>query len=473
MPSSFSSQTTKYLEHIVRSRRHEWDDDRSSKSSGTVYSKAKPWRPKKLTGGAGGGGRGGNKGNGRNSGGGYEGGDWGDESDDDSFERKRKGDNNDDFSRSRMNTATKGNKISPPTYQMYNAPLAINTYGWGNHRNYVGDGNVPERDMTVSVSAFSELDLLQSFEYNLFHGITMYDSSEKQSLSEETLGQIYHLYRAMTKRDRGRGNEFTPKGSSTKPFLSASYSSSLLGGRGFGIRGGRTAVERALEKTLENLQVSNIDLYQFSKPSALYVGGVKAVMEGMARCKNSGLVSNIGLLDYTNPKDIQAVFEKMKEETGIKLQSNQFEFNILNSKAMEEGGTIDTCKKLGMIPFAHSPLGSGLASGFYTFSNPDGRLGRKPRYTYSDLEPYKKLHETLEEVSEKVTDRLNRIVTPTQVSLNWVRSKGVIPVVGCKNVNQAKDLLESLRWEINSAEELILDEVAKEYSTKKLKKLKN
>jgi len=83
-------------------------------------------------------------------------------------------------------------------------------------------------------------------------------------------------------------------------------------------------------------------------------------------------------------------------------------------------GTIESCIKNGMTPFASRPLGGGVVNGLYTILDPAGGLTRKPRYTFNELEPYYPIHKLLKELSSKYMERLGKRISPAQVSLNWV-----------------------------------------------------
>ena len=51
--------------------------------------------------------------------------------------------------------------------------------------------------------------------------------------------------------------------------------------------------------------------------------------------------------------------------------------------------------------------------------------------------------------------------TPSQVALNWVISKGAIPIPGAKNREQAEQNAGALGWRLSKDEVLTLDRVAK------------
>lgn len=144
---------------------------------------------------------------------------------------------------------------------------------------------------------------------------------------------------------------------------------------------------------------------------------------------------------------------------GVELKSNSFELSLANPGPLLDG-TIDACKKAGMTPFAYRPLGGGLTTGLYTMLDPAGGLMRKPRYTFSDLEPYYPIHKLLKEMAAKYMERLGKRVSAAQVSLNWVRAKGAVPIVGIKNAQQAIEVNEAIKWDLDAEDVAELEQVA-------------
>ena len=140
------------------------------------------------------------------------------------------------------------------------------------------------------------------------------------------------------------------------------------------------------------------------------------------------------MIGYTSEQDLRNAKDKAKQ-FGLDLKSNSFELSLANPSALLDK-TIEACNKLGLVAFANRPLAGGLAAGTYTMMDPTGGRSRKPRYTFPDLEPLYPVHKALKEVANKCSDRLGKRVGTAQVSINWVRAKGAIPIVGVKNADQ-------------------------------------
>lgn len=253
------------------------------------------------------------------------------------------------------------------------------------------------------------------------------------------------------------------------PFLCACrYQARLFGRSLLDIRGGRRALLKALERSLEHLQATRVDLYQVTKPSPLYWGGEKALFEALAQAKRMRLLDNVGLVGYAGEEELRRAQARAKE-FGVDVKSNSFELSLANPAAALLDGTVDACKRLGLVPFANRPLAGGLAAGTYTMMDPNGGRSRKPRYSFPELEPLYPVHKALRETAGKYSDKLGKRVGTAQVSINWVRAKGAIPLVGVKTAEQARDMVEATKWDLEPEDEAALDRVALEVYGKRKK----
>jgi diketogulonate reductase-like aldo/keto reductase len=52
--------------------------------------------------------------------------------------------------------------------------------------------------------------------------------------------------------------------------------------------------------------------------------------------------------------------------------------------------------------------------------------------------------------------------TPSQVSLNWLICKGVVPIPGAKNLRQAQENFGAVGWKLTDEEVARLDDVSKQ-----------
>jgi aryl-alcohol dehydrogenase-like predicted oxidoreductase len=382
----------------------------------------------------------------------------GDSSSSDEYRPRRKDDDDDDDDDLSLPLTIPRNIFASRAAAPFVIPneMGVGTMSWGD-TNF----GFVEEVVGGSKSSKTQFDVAQlkaAYEVLVNGGVTFFDTAEvygRKSIkmgmsSEQLLGQ------------------FSTESSALRPVVATKYmpvlwTNALVGG---GFRAGRRAVVSALQRSLDRLDLAYADLYQLHFPFP-YVGGFDALAEGLARAKDRGLCRHVGVSNM-NGAQVRA-FKKKLDKWGVPLVSNQVEFSLSNQRIAEDG-TIATCKALGVQVLAHTPLGRGLATGTYTATNPTGGKPGTPKYVYSDLAPLAPVHQALAEVAKSVTARVRdneeialKSVTTTQVSLNYVRAKGLVPLPGVSTVKQAKEVVGCIGWELNGDEVEILDNAYKKY----------
>jgi aryl-alcohol dehydrogenase-like predicted oxidoreductase len=140
---------------------------------------------------------------------------------------------------------------------------------------------------------------------------------------------------------------------------------------------------------------------------------------------------------------------------GVTLASNQVHYSLLHRQP-ESSGLLDECHRLDVTLIAYSPLGQGRLTGKYTPVNPPPGL-RGRRYGKESLARLQPLLELMRGIGETHGDR-----SPAQVALNWVISKGAVPIPGVKNARQAQDVVGAMDWSLTEADVAALDAAAQE-----------
>lgn len=116
------------------------------------------------------------------------------------------------------------------------------------------------------------------------------------------------------------------------------------------------------------------------------------------------------------------------------IVTNQIRFNFLQQDIYRDVSAI--CSNHGIALTAYSPLCKGLMTGKFTGKEqfPEGDIRYKDRMFSGD--------EFRENISRVIAflDR-NRVgdESNVQVALRWVMEKGIIPVMGARNLNQVRD----------------------------------
>lgn len=291
--------------------------------------------------------------------------------------------------------------------------FGIGTWAWGD-RLYWGFGR-----------GYQEADLKEAFHWLVNQGIRFFDTAEVygQGKSEEMLGRF------LTETD-------LPIQMATK-FMP------------FPWRLSRKALLRALRKSLKRLGLPGVGLYQMHMP--LPPVTVETWMAAMAEAVQDGLVRAVGVSNY-NCEQMRRAHDALANE-GVVLASNQVEYHLLNRSA-ETSGLLKLGQELGVRLIAYSPLASGVLTGKY---GPEKALQgiRANRYSRATLVKVQPLIRLMQKIGGEHEGK-----TPSQVALNWVMCKGMIPIPGVKNLEQAQTNSGALGWRLTDAEVARLDEAS-------------
>lgn len=206
---------------------------------------------------------------------------------------------------------------------------------------------------------------------------------------------------------------------------------------------------RALRSSLQRLGLPRVDLYQIHWPFPPVPTRVWA--EALADAVRLGLTRAVGVSNYGRALTRQT--HRFLADRGIPLASNQIEFSLLD-RTPERTGLLDTCRELGVKVIAYSPLAMGLLTGKYSSAH---RLPppRWRSFRRVDLDRLPALVTALREVGQAHGGK-----TPGQVALNWVITKGAVPIPGAKNAAQARENAGALGWTLTPEESRHLEQVA-------------
>ncbi|WP_434685758.1 aldo/keto reductase [Pseudanabaena minima] len=208
----------------------------------------------------------------------------------------------------------------------------------------------------------------------------------------------------------------------------------------------RSAIADALTASLERLQTEQISLYQIHWPLEFLLK-TKDFMEVLAEEVKKGRIQSVGVSNYS--ADQMALAHQYLADKGIPLAVNQVPYSLL-TRQIEQNGTIEKARQLGVTILAYSPLAQGLLTGKYTpesVKNLQGARRIDPRFSPKGLQKLEPLFSTLKDLSAKYDKTL------AQVSLNWLVAQGnIIPIPGAKNANQAKQNAGALGWSLTPEE---------------------
>jgi pyridoxine 4-dehydrogenase len=192
--------------------------------------------------------------------------------------------------------------------------------------------------------------------------------------------------------------------------------------------------------------------------------------DGLAECYHRGLVKNVGVCNYG--PTLLAKCQSALAKRGVPLASNQIAYSLLgrHNGAQE---TVDVCNELGIKVLAYYPFAMGLLTGKHspealsTLESTNDislRNFQKTDFELKDLERYAKgdgitvpeggispLLLTMGTIAE------SRGKTIAQVALNYIISKGAIPIPGCRTSSQLKDNLGAMGWRLSETEIAMLE----------------
>jgi aryl-alcohol dehydrogenase-like predicted oxidoreductase len=297
-------------------------------------------------------------------------------------------------------------------------PLGVGTWAWGDRSTWGMGGYDPDLDRTTIRDAWNA---------SIDAGATLFDTAEVygRGESERIIGE-------MLAADPDRAQRVTI---ATK-FMPMPWKIDVRG-----------SLSRSLRASLERLGIRSVDLYQIHGPVSLRSHA--ALADALARVHQAGLVKAVGVSNYS-AKETRSISEALAAR-GLRLATNQIEFSLLR-RHPETSGLLAACRELGVVPLAYSPIGQGRLTGKYSASNPPPG---KRNFSNHPMD-----------VVEGVVAELRRIgehhggKSPSQVALNWVMAKGVVPIPGAKNRHQAEENAGALGWRLDEDEVAQLDAAA-------------
>ena len=159
----------------------------------------------------------------------------------------------------------------------------------------------------------------------------------------------------------------------------------------------------------------------------------------------------------------QMFTHKVSYENLIHLFCKPKIVSLLSRKPLDPGGLKDVCDDLGISLAGYSPLALGLLTGKYSLNK---KLPSGPRaFLFNGILP--KLSPLMAVLSNISNERECSI---SQVAINYVYSKGLIPIPGAKDAKQANENIEAASFLLEDDEISLLEAAA---STSKAEMVEN
>ncbi|MDZ7956044.1 aldo/keto reductase [Nostoc sp. DedQUE09] len=222
----------------------------------------------------------------------------------------------------------------------------------------------------------------------------------------------------------------------------------------------RQSMVKACQSSAQRLG-KNVDLVQMHWSTANYAPWQEeGLLDGLADLYEQGLVKGVGLSNY-GPKRLKRVHKKFAER-GVPITTLQVQYSLLSTYPVTQLKLKDFCDELDIKLIAYSPLALGLLTGKYSEQGPlpKGIRGLLFKQILSGMRRSetasagKSLLKCLREVAQF------RNKTMSQVAINWCICKGTIPIPGAKSVEQARENLGALGWQLDAGEIAELDKAA-------------
>ncbi|MDZ8187387.1 MAG: aldo/keto reductase [Nostoc sp. ChiSLP02] len=213
----------------------------------------------------------------------------------------------------------------------------------------------------------------------------------------------------------------------------------------------RQSMVKACKSSAQRLG-KNVDLVQMHWSTANYAPWQeRGLLDGLADVYEQGLVKGVGLSNY-GPKRLKQVHKKFAQR-GVPISTLQVQYSLLSTYPVTQLELKDVCDELGIKLIAYSPLALGLLTGKYSVGGafPKGIRGLLFRQI---LPGVRSLLECLQEIAQ------SRNKTMSQVAINWCICKGTIPIPGAKTVEQARENIGALGWQLDAGEIAELDKAA-------------
>ncbi len=262
--------------------------------------------------------------------------------------------------------------------------IGVSTRCWGDEsQGFVPSGKLKKKQLREG--KFVPGDLQMAYNRLLEEGVLLFETSPAygRSMASMNLSAEGILARFIKEYEE----------SGTSPLLMDTFDNQIWQ---------RTsgALTSALTASCEKLEQPVVDVYQTKSIGWLPSGGI---IKGMGEAIIDQGTANFVGVQNVSPLRMRRLNQKI-ESLGLAIATNSFEFSLTDRKKEK---WIAACKTLGVIPLVRNPLGSGLASGQYTATNPSGGVASAgTKFTFDTLEKWQPLHSVLESVAERVRTRL-------------------------------------------------------------------
>jgi aryl-alcohol dehydrogenase-like predicted oxidoreductase len=213
----------------------------------------------------------------------------------------------------------------------------------------------------------------------------------------------------------------------------------------------RKSMIQSVDRSLKRLKTDYIDLFWLHAWD--FMTPVEEVMRAFDDLVRAGKVLYIGVSDA--PAWVISRANMLAELRGwTPFVAMQIEYSLIERTAERE--LLPMAKELDIGVLGWSVLASGILTGKYNKKAASGESRRLDTAQFYELsERNLSIADAVVQVAEEIGHK------PSQVAINWVRSKGVIPILGATKLSQIQDNLTCLDFQLSPEHIQKLDEVSK------------
>ncbi len=212
------------------------------------------------------------------------------------------------------------------------------------------------------------------------------------------------------------------------------------------------SVHAALDRSLERLGVSSVELYQIHWPLSLLPHARLA--RALATAVRDGRVGHVGVSNFS-ARQLRRMHARLAD-LGVPLIANQVRYNLLR-RAPEVNGVLEACDELKIALIAYSPLAQGLLSGPYDVQRrPNGPRRLSGSFRGGAVARAMPVVTALREIAA------SHGADPSQVALAWLlRDERVVPIPGVKTAAQVRSNAAAAEIRLSADELGRLDDVSR------------
>ena len=208
----------------------------------------------------------------------------------------------------------------------------------------------------------------------------------------------------------------------------------------------RTDFMESLKQSMLRLRVNKLDILEICPPIGRMT--ISRLADCAAEALELGLVDQVGLSGF-DAHQIDA-FNEALSRFGYSIACLETPYNLLD-RSIEKNGVLDICHGLNIAVLAQQPLAMGLLTGKYDADAPASGSRRQLMLRY---------HTPRLDILLRTMNHIgleNNGKNCTQVALNWIARKGMIPIPGTKSLAQAIENAQTPSWRISPEQTALLD----------------